>query len=82
MNDLNQRLRLVIADVLGVAPSAITEESSPETLEQWDSLRHMSLIVALEEEFEITLDDHALDESTSYRGALASVVRLLDRVAA
>ena len=82
MNDIDQRLRLVIADVLGVAPTAITDDASPATLEQWDSLRHMSLIVALEEEFDITLDDHALDESTSFTGARASVVRLLERVAA
>ena len=82
MNDIDQRLRLVLADVLGVDSASVSELASPATIDTWDSLRHMSLIVALEEEFGITLDDDALDESTSYLGARACVVRLLDRAAA
>jgi acyl carrier protein len=35
--------------------SAITDATSPDTLEQWDSLAHVQLILALEKEFAVTI---------------------------
>ena len=35
----------------------IDGNSSPKTIEAWDSLKHISLVMALEEEFEIQFTD-------------------------
>jgi acyl carrier protein len=53
------RLCRTIAAVLGVDAEAIDDASSPETLESWDSLNHLNLVMAIEEEFnvELTPDD-------------------------
>jgi acyl carrier protein len=52
-DDLDERLREVSASVLGIDADLLTETSSPETLGDWTSIRHLSLIAAVEEEFSI-----------------------------
>ncbi len=44
-----QRVRQVAADVFDVPLDAVTSQSSPETIENWDSLQHVTLVVALEQ---------------------------------
>jgi acyl carrier protein len=39
----------VVADVLEADPVEITDDANPDTLPNWTSLRHLQLIVALEE---------------------------------
>ncbi len=82
MSPIDDRIRRVLSDVLDVEASQIGDDASPETIDKWDSLRHMSLLVALEEEFGITFDDAAMDELTSYAGARRAVGRLVGRAAA
>jgi acyl carrier protein len=45
------RVQHIIADVLSIPVEQITEESSPDTLKGWDSLRHLNIVVAIEEDF-------------------------------
>lgn len=47
MNEIKQ----VIADTLRVPVETVTDQSSPATLPQWDSLAHLNLVLALEERF-------------------------------
>jgi len=49
------RLSQTVAEVLGVTPDELSEESSPDTVLSWDSLGHLNLVIALEEEFGIRL---------------------------
>jgi acyl carrier protein len=48
---MDPRLRDVVAAVLGVDGSAITDSDSPRTIPQWDSVTHLQLLLALESEF-------------------------------
>lgn len=43
----------VLADILEIPADKITPESSPDTLHQWDSIRHMNMILAVEGELGI-----------------------------
>lgn len=51
------RVRSVIADVFGLDPDEVGLETSTQTIEVWDSLQHLTMILALEDEFDIQLDD-------------------------
>jgi len=53
----NKKLQAVIASALRVNPDAVNELSSMDTLDEWDSLAHMNLIIALEEEFAVSVPD-------------------------
>jgi acyl carrier protein len=55
-----------MAQIFGVAPNDINDESSHENIEQWDSLKHMQLIMALEDEFEIEFADRDIPEMISF----------------
>jgi acyl carrier protein len=56
------RVASLMEDLFGVEAAAIRSESSPDTLPQWDSLKHMSLIAALEEEFGIQFAPEEMSE--------------------
>jgi acyl carrier protein len=51
-NRVFERLRPIAAEVFGCLPEQITYESSPENVKTWDSLGHLNLVLALEQEFE------------------------------
>ena len=48
-----ERLRQVVGGLFGVDPDSIDDNSSMATIEAWDSLMHVSLIMAIEEEFRV-----------------------------
>jgi acyl carrier protein len=60
-------LKQVMATMLKLDPSDINEDSSMDNLSNWDSLRHMNLVLALEEEFEVTIPDEDAGNITSYK---------------
>ena len=43
-----------------VEPGAITDDASPMDLSQWDSVRHMNVVLAIENEFGIEFNDAEL----------------------
>ena len=66
------KLRRVMATVLAVPPDAIGPDASKDTLKVWDSLKHMNLVLALEQAFGVEIPDEDAAEITSY--ALVKVV--------
>jgi acyl carrier protein len=62
-----EALKLVMATVLKVDAVAIDSEASMDTIESWDSLRHMNLVLALEDEFKVTIPDEDAGNITSYK---------------
>ncbi len=57
---MESRIREVMSDVLGVPKEDLNDASSTTTMENWDSLNHMKLVVALEEEFGIQFTDEEI----------------------
>ena len=56
-DEIEERARQVLAEVLGLDPLEVTAETSPDTVKAWDSLQHLTLVLSLEEEFEIQFDE-------------------------
>ena len=54
-----KRVLTIAADVFQVDESTLGPGSSPDTIESWDSLHHLSFVVALEQEFGRSLQDAA-----------------------
>ena len=56
------RLLNTIADVLDVAAAELSDDSSPDTVDGWDSVSHLNLVMSLEQEFNVSLSPQdALD---------------------
>ena len=60
-------LKRVIATILKVDPAILDEKSSMDNISNWDSLRHMNLILSLEEEFKVIIPDEDAGNITSYK---------------
>ena len=52
---MNQRLQTLIADVLDLQSSEIGPDLRRADTAEWDSLNHLRLVTALEEEFGVRL---------------------------
>ena len=48
---VRQRVEDVVASVLGISRAQIDDDTSPDTVPAWDSMHHLQLVLALEEEF-------------------------------
>lgn len=58
-------LRDLVADTLEIAPEEVTPELNTEAAENWDSFRHLQLMLALEGEFGVQFDPSSLTHLTS-----------------
>ena len=52
---------------MNVSVEQLDEDSSPDTVKNWDSLKHMNLILAIEEEFAIAFSDEEIVDMLSIR---------------
>jgi acyl carrier protein len=60
-------LKQVMATMLKVEASVIDVDSSMDNMPNWDSLRHMNLVLALEDEFGVVIPDEDAGNITSYK---------------
>jgi len=60
-----ERVREIAANVLKLPGSQITAQSSPETIASWDSIQHLNLILALEQEFGCQFEPEEIDQMNS-----------------
>lgn len=52
---MSDALIQLFSEVLTVDPAELDDNSSPSNVSQWDSLAAMSLVVAIEERFQVQL---------------------------
>ncbi|MFD0680777.1 MULTISPECIES: acyl carrier protein [unclassified Paenibacillus] len=67
---MEQRIKEVMSKVFGLNIAAINEDSSPDTIDAWDSINHMTLILSLEQEFGIEFNDDVLENTLDFRSIL------------
>jgi acyl carrier protein len=60
------KLKQVIADVFGIEIKTIGENTSVDTVREWDSLKHLNLVLALESEFDISFTEEQTVQILSY----------------
>lgn len=68
MSAIEPKLVNVFATVLQVPEDKITIDSSPKNLENWDSMRHVELVIAVEEAFGITFSTTEVMSINSMKG--------------
>jgi len=54
--NLFEKLQEIMATALELPTSAIKEESTMEDIEEWDSLGHVHIMVAIEQAFDLYMD--------------------------
>lgn len=61
----------------GVGVDEIGDTSSQDDIPKWDSLGHLNLVVALEEEFNIQLSDDQIVELLNYKLIFETIKEIL-----
>ncbi len=67
---VNDRLRRVFVETLELGEDVHVEELKYRDLEAWDSLGHMSLVAAIEDEFGVQLDTEQVIDMSSFKVAV------------
>ena len=73
MNSRFEQVQAIASDIFGVPAGRITADSSPETIENWDSMQHLNLVLAIEEKFGVQLDPEDIEQMRTI-GAAATLV--------
>lgn len=64
---MNEKIKAIMAKAFEVSEDQINENTSQDTLDTWDSLHHIKMIVFLEREFDITIPDEDVGKMISYK---------------
>ncbi len=79
MNDnVLERVRMLASELFDVPAAKLTMDSSPATLENWDSVQHLNLVLALEEAFGVQFEPEDMEKMQSVGQVVALVQEKLD----
>lgn len=67
----SEKLNNIFCEVFCVEQSVLNADFCKDNVEEWDSVRQLSLTTALEDEFDIMLDAEDILEVTSYEKTMA-----------
>ena len=67
MDNVQKKIYEIMSVVFEIPESEISDDSSIDSIESWDSIRHLNLILALEEEFAITIPDEEVGNLVNYK---------------
>jgi acyl carrier protein len=73
---LDSRLVEAVASVFGLSDDEVTPESSQENIADWDSVGHLKLILAIEDDFGVQFSTAQIPELTS----VSAIQRALDNL--
>ena len=68
------KLKKLVADVLGIDIAKVTDSFSYQDVDNWDSLKHMEIVMSIEQNFSATLTADEIITMTSIEG----IMRVLD----
>ena len=67
------RLASVFADILRLPVDRIHPGLTPDDVESWDSVSHLALVLAVEQEFSIKCEVDEIMEFTSFQAILSAI---------
>lgn len=70
---MQERVKRVMSQVLGVPAESVGSESSQESIPRWDSLGHMNLCLALEEEFQVSFEPDEVVRMTNFQAIVETL---------
>ena len=65
---MEEKLKTVISNVFELTSDKIDELTTMESIEQWDSLKHLQLVMEIEEKFGVVFETEEILEITSFTG--------------
>ncbi|WP_328605703.1 acyl carrier protein [Amycolatopsis sp. NBC_00345] len=76
MSDVAPKLRAVFVEALDLDGDVDVENLKYRDIEAWDSVGHMALIAAVEDEFDVEFDTDQVIDMSSFKVAVDMVIEL------
>jgi acyl carrier protein len=74
MKNIRERCAAVVAEVMEIEPTQVNDASSPDTLEQWNSLSHVQMVLKFEKEFGIKISpEEGIEHFNDFKSILAYI---------
>jgi len=73
---MREKVFQIVSQVMMVPVEQINEQSAAQNIEAWDSLNHMNLILALEEEFGARFSDEQIMRMLDIKTIIAEVTEM------
>jgi acyl carrier protein len=71
----SERFFQVLSSVLNVGRESLGPQSSRDSLEEWDSIKHMYVVLALEEEFGVQFSDDEIANLVSVSDLMRAMTK-------
>jgi acyl carrier protein len=75
---MNEKVKSIMAKVFRTGIENITDDLNQKDVTFWDSLRHLNLIVELEEKFEISFEPEEIAEMITFKKVIFYINQKLD----
>ncbi len=59
---LLEQVRQLVSDIFSVPLEQVHANSSPETIEAWDSMQHLNLVLAVEDKFNLQFTPEEMEQ--------------------
>ena len=70
---LHERLQAVFADALQIAAEQVTDGLAYRSIAEWNSVAHMALVAAIEDQFDIMIETDDVIDMSSFAKAKSIV---------
>ena len=67
------KVQIIISSILGISRDEIDYNSSPHSVKKWDSVNHLNIILAIEEEFNAKFSKDEIDSMVSMKIIVATI---------
>jgi acyl carrier protein len=74
-SSVEEQIKQVMADILDLVPDLIDESTRRDNTDAWDSLSQINLLVALEQEFNVSFDPEEVEAMLSF----ADILEILEK---
>jgi len=70
---IENKIKKVMSTIFNIDLNEISDNSSPNNIDKWDSMAHMNLIVELEKEFDLLFDANEITEMINFKSIMLIV---------
>ena len=72
--DIKKNIEEILSNILEISSGDLPKNAAPGDPEKWDSLKHLQLLIALEEDFEFVFSDIEMNEMDD----LPNIIRIIE----
>jgi acyl carrier protein len=73
-SNIFEQVRSIASDLFSIPADRITDGTSPENVDAWDSTQHLNLVLALEEKFDFQLSPEEMEKMRN----ISEVVKIVE----